>query len=80
MHLFFGCRDEGSDFLRSETDPLEGKIMKRYSAYSRMETKPKEYVQDKVSQHGQEIFTDIFLKHGRIYVCGQVFIFATKTG
>ena len=72
INLYLGCRDEETDFLRSETDPLEGKVMKRYSAYSRMETRPKEYVQDKVREHGQQIFTDIFLKQGRIYVCGQV--------
>ena len=47
-------------------------MLKRYLAYSRMESEPKEYVQDKVRQNGQQIFADIILRQGRIYVCGKV--------
>ena len=45
IHLFFGCKDRSADFLRDETDPLEGKILVRHSAYSRSDDMPKEYVQ-----------------------------------
>ena len=45
IHLFFGCRDMNTDYLRDETDPLEGKILVRHSAYSRADDMPKEYVQ-----------------------------------
>ena len=72
IHLFFGCQDEESDFLRNETNLLEGSIMKRYMAYSRMECTPMEYVQDQVHQNGQQIFEEIILHQGRIYVCGRV--------
>jgi len=41
IHLFFGCRDQSSDFFREETDPMEGKIMTRHSAYSRATDIPK---------------------------------------
>ena len=72
IHLFFGCQDEESDFLWNETNLLEGSMLKRYCAYSRMECKPKEYVQDQVHQNGQQIFEEIILHQGRIYVCGRV--------
>ena len=72
IHLFFGCQDEESDFLKHEIDLWEASMLKRYLAYSRMESEPKEYVQDKVRQNGQQIFADIILRQGRIYVCGKV--------
>jgi sulfite reductase alpha subunit-like flavoprotein len=45
IHLFFGCRDKSTDYFREETDPLEGKILIRRSAFSRVDDIPKEYVQ-----------------------------------
>lgn len=45
IHLFFGCRDKNTDYLRDETDPLEGNILFRHSGFSRMDNMPKEYVQ-----------------------------------
>ena len=72
MQLYFGCKNEECDFLKDEMEALEGIAMNRFVAFSRSDTQQREHVQDQVRRHGQEIFTDIFLKQGRIYVCGQV--------
>jgi hypothetical protein len=43
-----GHPDVAADLLRNETEILEGKMMKRFAAYSRAGAAPKQYVQDQV--------------------------------
>ena len=69
--LFFGCRNEGSDyFFRQEWEDLEKeKLLQVYAAFSRDE-KQKNYVQDLIKVNGQLVYSLLGEAKGIIYVCG----------
>ncbi|PYZ92561.1 NADPH--cytochrome reductase [Salipaludibacillus keqinensis] len=72
-HLYFGSRNENHDFLyQEELKEYEAKgIITVHKAFSRMEDKPKTYVQDIIKEREEELVELIEEKGGHIYICGE---------
>ena len=73
--LFFGCRSRDVDFLYEDelTRHLEdGSLTKLITAFSR-EQDQKVYVQDKIKEFSDEIWTLLQNPLCHVYVCGFVF-------
>jgi cytochrome P450/NADPH-cytochrome P450 reductase len=69
--LFFGCRHPEQDYIYK--DELEAfatqGVAHVYPAFSRMEGQPKQYVQDVIREHADEVWQ--LLQQGAIiYICG----------
>uniref|UniRef100_H2ZG23 Nitric oxide synthase 3 n=1 Tax=Ciona savignyi TaxID=51511 RepID=H2ZG23_CIOSA len=76
MALLFGCRNPQQDHLYKdevETAMKQGAISHAYTAFSREEGKPKQYVQDVIMNDISEfVFDLIHTRNGHFYVCGDV--------
>ena len=69
-HLYFGCRNE-QDFIYQ--DELKDYVSKGqvtlHTAFSRVDGKPKTYVQHLLKKNGQEVI-DLLDQGGKLYLCG----------
>lgn len=70
--LFFGCKKSTQDYIYQ--DELEaaregGVLTDLHLAFSR-EMDKKMYVQDRLQEHGRDVWHQIFAKGGYFYVCG----------
>ncbi|EDV20662.1 uncharacterized protein TRIADDRAFT_31504 [Trichoplax adhaerens] len=82
MVLYFGCRTPVKDDIYREEleDCVNKKVIKEvYKAYSRAPDEPKQYVQDILSQNGNEVLAMLLDDDGHIYVCGDVSMAAGVT-
>lgn len=77
--LFYGCRSPSQDFLyKDEWENLTARnalgesVFNIYTAFSREQDRPRQYVQDLIVQdeRAREIRRLISEQNGRIYVCG----------
>eukprot|EP01127_Copromyxa_protea_P023966 TRINITY_DN9236_c0_g1_i1.p1 TRINITY_DN9236_c0_g1~~TRINITY_DN9236_c0_g1_i1.p1 ORF type:complete len:602 (+),score=123.03 TRINITY_DN9236_c0_g1_i1:217-1806(+) len=71
--FFFGCRHENSDFIYAEEwkDMIEKGVLSIFSvAFSRDQGK-KVYVQDKIKEHGKEIFDIVTQQEGCFFISGR---------
>ncbi|RAL21949.1 bifunctional cytochrome P450/NADPH--P450 reductase [Thermoflavimicrobium daqui] len=69
-HLYFGCRNEKDFIYREELEHYEREgIVTVFTAFSRIEGKPKTYVQHLIEQNAQKVI-DMLDHGGRLYVCG----------
>ncbi|KAJ5949043.1 hypothetical protein N7454_000627 [Penicillium verhagenii] len=74
MILFFGCRDPDEDFIyRDELEAMQsvlGDKLRLITAFSRHEGTPRRYVQDRVSEFGQDVVT-LIDEGASFYICGR---------
>lgn len=73
IYVFFGCRNEEQDVLYDEelcAFEEQGLISARWTAYSRSQRHPSEYVQGKILQQKKLIWNVIDKQRGHLYVCG----------
>ncbi|KAJ5086542.1 hypothetical protein NUU61_007849 [Penicillium alfredii] len=74
MVLFFGCRNPDEDFIyRDELQVMQqtlGDRLRIVTAFSRCEGTPRQYVQDRVVEMGQEV-TRLIDEGANFYVCGR---------
>lgn len=74
MILFFGCRNPNEDFIyREELEEMQkvlGDKLRLVTAFSRGEGSPRKYVQDRVSELGDEV-VKLIDEGGSFYVCGR---------
>ncbi|PPJ50972.1 hypothetical protein CBER1_06823 [Cercospora berteroae] len=70
--LFFGCRNEDSDyFFREEWRTFaENDGLAVCTAFSRDQDKPRQYVQDQIRANGNKVCEALLQKNGKVYVCG----------
>lgn len=70
--LFFGCRHESRDFLYADelSDYVRMGGLKLITAFSRDQADRKVYVQDRLTEHGREIWEEIDAGGAHVYVCG----------
>lgn len=69
-HLYFGCRNEADYIYRKELEQFQKDgIVTLHTAFSRIEGKPKTYVQHVMRKNAEELIT-ILNRGGRLYVCG----------
>ncbi|ANY65848.1 NADPH--cytochrome reductase [Paenibacillus sp. BIHB 4019] len=69
-HLFYGCRNEMDFLYRDELVQFEQEgVVKLYTAFSRVPSEPKTYVQDLMKQVSSSLM-DLIEQRGKIYVCG----------
>ena len=70
--LIFGCRNElGDYFFRKEWEDLQHDAgLTVFTAFSRDNDKPKQYVQDQIRMHGGAIKQAVVESNGKIYICG----------
>ncbi|WP_341280938.1 cytochrome P450 [Paenibacillus sp. FSL H8-0537] len=69
-HLFYGCRNEMDFLYRDELIQFEQEgIVKLHTAFSRVVSEPKTYVQDLMKQVSSSL-VDLMDQRGKIYVCG----------
>lgn len=69
-HLFFGCRNDSDFIYRQQLEQYEqAGIVKLHTAFSRVEGKPKNYVQHLLIEEAEHLLHLLDAK-GRIYVCG----------
>ncbi|KOY15189.1 bifunctional cytochrome P450/NADPH--P450 reductase [Paenibacillus xylanivorans] len=69
-HLFFGCRNDSDFIYRQELEQYEeAGIVKLHTAFSRVEGKPKTYVQHLMLKEAEQLL-HLLDANGRIYVCG----------
>ena len=70
--LFFGCRDPLQDFLYE--DEMRGfeaaGVTRLISAFSREPGKPKTYVQQAITDHGEEVWR-LLQQEAIVFVCGE---------
>jgi cytochrome P450/NADPH-cytochrome P450 reductase len=90
--LFYGCRDDADFIYKDEMQRwMDEGVTTAYTAYSRRPTQPKQYVQDQIKAHADEVW-DLIQRGAVIYVCGDASrmepdvrrafanIYQTKTG
>ncbi|PYZ96107.1 hypothetical protein CR205_17210 [Alteribacter lacisalsi] len=72
-HLYFGSRHEQYDYLyNDEIEAYEEEgVVTMHTAFSRMENKPKTYVQDVMKEQEEELIEMIEDKGAHIYICGE---------
>ncbi|OKL55468.1 hypothetical protein UA08_09324 [Talaromyces atroroseus] len=74
MHLFFGCRLSGEDYLyQDELKFLKeslGNNLQIVTAFSRENPDCKVYVQDRIQEHAQELCTMLMDGSTYLYICG----------
>ncbi|KAJ5089601.1 hypothetical protein N7532_008285 [Penicillium argentinense] len=74
MILFFGCRNPAEDFIyREELEEMQntlGDKLRIVTAFSRKEDTPRQYVQDRVSEFGDDV-VKLIDEGGSFYVCGR---------
>ncbi|KAH8669097.1 hypothetical protein BX600DRAFT_379943 [Xylariales sp. PMI_506] len=74
MVLFFGCRQPDEDFIyREELEELEKALqgrLKIVTAFSRLATGSKTYVQDRLAQHSVEV-ARLLNAGASFYICGR---------
>lgn len=69
-HLYFGCHNEKDFIYREELENYEREgIVTVFTAFSRVEGKPKTYVQHLIEKNAEEVI-DMLDQGGRLYVCG----------
>ncbi|NWN78933.1 MAG: cytochrome P450 [Bacillus sp. (in: Bacteria)] len=70
-HLYFGCRHPEEDYLyRDELEKAERDgIVQLHTAFSRLEGRPKTYVQDLMKEDA-EMLIHLLDKGARLYICG----------
>ena len=70
--LFFGCRGEHADyFFRDEWENMNQNAgLEFFTAFSRDNNKPKEYVQDQIRANSGLIYETLVRRKGKVYVCG----------
>jgi cytochrome P450/NADPH-cytochrome P450 reductase len=69
-HLYFGCRNEKDFIYRKELEHYEQEgIVKVFTAFSRIDGKPKTYVQHLIEQNAKEVI-EMLDQGGRLYICG----------
>jgi cytochrome P450/NADPH-cytochrome P450 reductase len=69
--LFFGCRNPDADYLyAAELREFESLGVARVvTAFSRVPGQPRQYVQDAIQEHGEEVWS--LLEQGaHVFVCG----------
>ena len=71
MTMFFGCRDQESNLLASETNVFTN-VMKRFNTFSREQNLPKQYVSDIMKEEHHLIYDALVEKNGLIFVCGKI--------
>ncbi|RPK15023.1 bifunctional cytochrome P450/NADPH--P450 reductase [Priestia endophytica] len=71
-HLYFGCRNEAHDFIyKDELEKAESDgIVTLHTAFSRMESCDKTYVQHLLEQDAAEVISILVEKEGALYICG----------
>ncbi|KAJ5810163.1 uncharacterized protein N7503_002381 [Penicillium pulvis] len=74
MILFFGCRNPEEDFIyRDELQEMQetlGDKLRLVAAFSRYEGTPRQYVQDRVSEFGEEV-VKLIDEGASFYICGR---------
>ncbi|KAJ5626066.1 hypothetical protein N7510_002375 [Penicillium lagena] len=74
MVLFFGCRSQNEDFIyREELEQIQKILGDKFcliTAFSRQEGLPRQYVQDRVSEFGDDIVR-LIEEGASFYVCGR---------
>lgn len=74
MILFFGCRSPNEDFIyREELEEMQsvlGDKLRIVTAFSRLEGTPRRYVQDRVSELGEEVVR-LIDDGASFFVCGR---------
>ncbi|KAJ5730102.1 uncharacterized protein N7483_004610 [Penicillium malachiteum] len=74
MILFFGCRNPEDDFIyRDELEEMQktlGDKLHLVTAFSRKEGTPRQYVQDRVSELGDEVVS-LIDEGASFYICGR---------
>ncbi|KAJ5324424.1 hypothetical protein N7476_003024 [Penicillium atrosanguineum] len=74
MILFFGCRSPDEDFIyRDELEEMQkalGDKLRLVTAFSRQEGTPRRYVQDRVSELGEDV-VKLIDEGASFYVCGR---------
>jgi cytochrome P450/NADPH-cytochrome P450 reductase len=69
--LFFGCRNPGQDYLYEEelqSFATDG-VVEVACAFSRVEGKPKQYVQQVITERGDEVW-QLLQQNAVVFVCG----------
>lgn len=74
MILFFGCRNPNEDFIYQQElkkmQEVHGDKLHVVTAFSREEGTPRKYVQDRVSEFGDDV-VKLIDEGGSFYVCGR---------
>ncbi|KAJ6084094.1 hypothetical protein N7486_010894 [Penicillium sp. IBT 16267x] len=74
MILFFGCRNPDEDFIyRDELQEMQetlGDKLRLVAAFSRHEGTPRQYVQDRVSEFGEDV-VKLIDEGASFYICGR---------
>ncbi|MDV2685717.1 bifunctional cytochrome P450/NADPH--P450 reductase [Alkalihalophilus lindianensis] len=72
-HLYFGSRHEKHDYLYdSELKEYEKEgIVSLHTAFSRMEDRPKTYVQDLMNENAGQLIRLLDEEGGYLYICGE---------
>ncbi|OQE23148.1 hypothetical protein PENSTE_c009G06203 [Penicillium steckii] len=74
MIFFFGCRNPDEDFIyKEELEEMQktlGDKLRLVTAFSRQEGTPRKYVQDRVSELGEDV-VKLIDEGGSFYVCGR---------
>lgn len=74
MILYFGCRNPEEDYIyEDEIQELQqalGRLLQVFTAFSRVSPQERKYVQDRVSEHGEDILR--LMDNGAyFYICGR---------
>jgi len=74
MILFFGCRNPNEDYIyREELEEMQTTLdnkLRIMTAFSRHEGSPRQYVQDRVLEFGEDV-VKLIEEGGSLYVCGR---------
>jgi NADPH-ferrihemoprotein reductase len=74
MILFFGCRNPNEDYIyQEELEEMQaalGDRLRVVTAFSRLEGTPRQYVQDRIAELGDDV-TRLIDEGGNFYVCGR---------
>jgi sulfite reductase alpha subunit-like flavoprotein len=76
-HLFFGCRNEAEFIMEDQINEWDqNNVVDAHITYSRSLFKPKNYVQDAIKNHGEEL-ANLILSNANganVYICGDAHI------